>query len=300
MEEDRPARGVIESYELETQKQERLVEGVSDFWIGRDGKALLYQAGDRLRVLKAGGKVPDKKDDKPARESGWIDLGRVKVSIQPAAEWRQMFQEAWRLQREQFWTEDLSGIDWDLINRRYQPLIERVTTRSEFSDLLWELQGELGTSHAYEMGGEYRPGPNYRQGFLGVDWAFDASANAYRIAHIARGDPWDTDVSSPLTGPGINLAEGDYVLAINGQPLGPDVTPSQRLVNQAGNEVLLTVRRAGETEPRTVTVKALGDERAARYRDWVSANRAKVRQATQGRVGYIHVPDMGPEGYAEV
>ena len=298
-EDDKPARGILESFELENQKQERLVDGISDFSVGRDGKALLYQSGERLRVLKAGEKAPEKKDDKPGRESGWIDLSRVKVSIQPAAEWRQMFQEAWRLQREQFWTEDLSGIDWDAVNRLYEPLVERITTRSEFSDLLWEVQGELGTSHAYEMGGEYRPGPNYRQGFLGVDWEFDPEARAYRIAHVVRGDTWDPDTTSPLTGPGINVAEGDYVLAINGQPLGPDVTPSQRLVNQAGNEVLLTVRRAGETEPRTVTVKALGDERAARYRDWVSANREKVRQATDGRVGYIHVPDMGPEGYAE-
>ena len=190
-------------------------------------------------------KSPEKKDDKPGRESGWIDLGRVKVSIQPAAEWRQMFQEAWRLQREQFWTEDLSGIDWDAVNRLYQPLIERVTTRSEFSDLLWELQGELGTSHAYEMGGEYRRGPTIGRAFSGVDWEFDASAGGYRIAAIARGDTWDPRTTSPVTGPGINLAVGDHVLAINGQPLGPDVTPAQRLVNQAGNEVLLTVRRAG-------------------------------------------------------
>ena len=127
-------------------------------------------------MLKGGEKAPDKKEDKPGRESGWIDLGRVKVSIQPAAEWRQMFQEAWRLQREQFWTADLSGIDWDAVNRLYRPLLDRVTTRSEFSDLLWEVQGELGTSHAYEMGGEYRRGPDYRQGFLGIDWEFDASA----------------------------------------------------------------------------------------------------------------------------
>jgi tricorn protease len=292
-------RGALESYEFETQKQDRLVDGVSDFWIGRDRKTLLYQSGDRLRVLKAGEKAPEKKDDKPGRESGWVDLGRVKVSIQPAAEWRQMFQEAWRLQREQFWTEDLSGIDWDAVHGLYRPLVDRVTTRSEFSDLLWELQGELGTSHAYEMGGEYRTGPNYRQGFLGADWTFDTSANAYRIAHIARGDTWDPDVSSPLIGPGVNLSEGDFILAINGQPLGPEVTPAQRLVNQAGNEVLLTVRRASDAEPHTVTVKALADERPPRYRDWVQANRSKVHSATEGRVGYIHVPDMGPEGYAE-
>jgi tricorn protease len=149
------------------------------------------------------------------------------------------------------------------------------------------------------MGGEYRPGPNYRQGYLGVDWSYEPAAQAYRIDHVARGDVWDPDSTSPLTAPGINLGPGDYVVAINGQPLGPNTTPAQRLVNQAGNEVLLTVRKAGESEPRTVTVKALGDERQARYRDWVEANREKVHQTTGGRVGYIHVPDMGPDGYAE-
>ena len=298
-EEERVGRGTIESYDLDTQKQDRLVDGVSDFWIGRDGKTMLYQSGDRVRVLKAGEKAPDKKDEKPGRENGWIDLGRVKVSIQPVAEWKQMFQEAWRLQRENFWTEDLSGIDWDAVHALYKPLVDRITTRSEFSDLLWELQGELGTSHAYEMGGEYRPGPNYRQGFLGVDWAFDAEAGAHKIARIIRGDTWDSDSSSPLTAPGLDVQEGDYVLAINGQPLGSEVTPAERLVNQAGNEVALTVRRGSDGEPRMVTVRALGDERPARYRDWVDANRQKVHAATEDRVGYIHVPDMGPEGYAE-
>jgi tricorn protease len=293
-----PPRGLLESFEFETQKQERLVDGISDFSLSRDGKALLYQARDRLRVLKAGEKASDK-GDKPGRESGWIDLGRVKVSIQPAAEWRQMFQEAWRLQRDQFWTEDLSGIDWAVVKGRYEPLVDRVTTRSEFSDLLWELQGELGTSHAYELGGEYRLGPNYRQGHLGVDWELDAETGKYRVASIVHGDSWDPAASSPLIGVGVNVQVGDYVLGINGQPLGHEASPAQRLVNQAGQEVLLTVRGANETEPRTVTVKALGDERPARYRDWVEANRARVHQATDGRVGYIHIPDMGADGYGE-
>ncbi|MBV9174771.1 MAG: PDZ domain-containing protein, partial [Chloroflexi bacterium] len=299
-EESPPGRGAIDSYEFDTQKQERIVDAVSDFSISRDGKAMLYQSGDRLRVLRAGEKAPDKKDsDKPGREGGWIDLGRVKVSIDPAAEWRQMFQEAWRLQREQFWTEDLSGIDWEAVNRRYQPLVDRITTRSEFSDLLWELQGELGTSHAYEMGGEYRSGPNYRQGHLAAEFLFDESAGAYRISRIVHGDTWDADATSPLNGPGVNVSAGDLLLAINGQRVDAEVTPAERLVNQAGNEVILTVRGANESAPRTVTVKALSDERQARYRDWVDANRQKVHQATDGRVGYIHVPDMGPEGYAQ-
>ncbi|MBI2756492.1 MAG: PDZ domain-containing protein [Chloroflexi bacterium] len=293
-------KGTIEVYAFENQKHDRLIEGVSGFSVGPDGKTLVYQAKDRLRVLKAGEKPPEKpgNGDKPTRESGWIDLGRVKVSVQPAAEWRQMFQEAWRLQREQFWVEDLSGIDWQAIYHHYAPLVGRVTTRSEFSDLLWELQGELGTSHAYEMGGEYREGPNYRQGFLGVDWSLDARRRIWKIARIVLGDPWDPATASPLGQPGIGARVGDEVVAINGQPVRPENGPNELLVNQAGNEVLVTLRR-GKEPPRIVTVRAIAEERPARYREWVETNRRRVTDLTGGRVGYVHVPDMGAEGYAE-
>jgi tricorn protease len=295
--------GTLESYDLETQKQERLAERVSEFWIGRDARTLLYRSGGSLRVLKAGEKAPEPRSSSngegPGRESGWVDLDRVKVSVAPAAEWRQMFQEAWRLQREHFWVEDLSGIDWDEVHRRYLPLVDRITTRSEFSDLLWELQGELGTSHAYESGGEYRWGPYYEQGFLGADWTFDEAAGGYRVVRLVRGDPWNAEATSPLRRPGVDVRPGDLVVAINGQPLGPDVTPGERLVNQADNEVSLVLRRDGEDQPRTVTVRALSSETPARYRDWVEANRAYVHGASEGRVGYVHVPDMGPDGFAE-
>jgi tricorn protease len=295
--------GVLECYDFETQKQDRLADRVSEFWVGRDAKTLLYRSHGSLRVLKAGEKAPERSSggngDGPGRESGWIDLDRVKVSVAPDAEWRQMFQEAWRLQREHFWVEDLSGVDWDGVHGRYLPLVDRITTRSEFSDLLWELQGELGTSHAYEFGGEYRSSPYYEQGFLGVDWEYDGETGGYRVGRLVRGDPWDADATSPLLRPGIDVRPGDVVLTVNGQPLGARVTPGERLVSQAGNEVALVVRRAGEDEPRTVTVKALSSETAARYRDWVEGKRELVHRSTDGRVGYVHVPDMGPDGFAE-
>lgn len=292
------AKGVLEVYDFESQRHEPLVQGISDFWVGRNGTTLLYRAGNRLRVLKAGEKPPEARNgDRPSRQTGWIDLDRVKVSVNPALEWRQMFQEAWRLQREQFWTEDLSGVDWARVRRQYQPLVDRVTTRSEFSDLLWELQGELGTSHAYEMGGEYRPAPEYHQGFLGADWEYDPAAEAFRLTRIWRGDPSDPQATSPLLRPGVNLQPGDELLAINGQPIGL-AGPGERLVNLAGQEVQLTVRR-GDEPARTVTVRALPDDRPARYREWVEEKRRFVHERTGGRVGYIHVPDMGPAGYAE-
>jgi tricorn protease len=292
----------LEWYDFEKRKQEHLADEVGDFRVTADGKTLLYYSNDRLRVLKAGEKPPELPGaaaEKPGRESGWLDLERVKVSIRPGTEWRQMFGEAWRLQREQFWVVDLAGVDWQAIRARYASLVDRLTSRSELSDLFWEMQGELGSSHAYEWGGEYRPHPDYRQGFLGVDWRFDAESGHYRIAHLVRGDPWDVKATSPLLASGVNAGVGDAVLAINGQRVTPERGPQQLLVNQAEQEVQLLLLPASGGEARSVTVRALADEFGARYRDWVEGNRRQVHEQTQGRAGYVHIPDMWADGYAE-
>ena len=291
---------VLEMYDLKTGKREKVTGGLTSFRLGADHRTLLCRAGSRLRVARAGQVLDggDRAPDEPGRESGWVDLDRVKVSVRPDAEWRQMFREAWRLQRESFWAEDMSGIDWDEVYRRYLPLVDRVGTRSEFSDLLWELQGELGTSHAYEWGGAYRDRPDYRQGFLGVDWELDPATGDYRIGQVLEGDPWLADHTSPFNRPGVDVRAGDRVLAVGGTPVRQPVTPAQLLVSQAEQEVEVTVRRDGSA-PRTVTVRALADERPARYRDWVVANRTLVHERTGGRVGYLHLPDMTAHGYAE-
>ncbi|NJP04499.1 MAG: peptidase [Chloroflexaceae bacterium] len=292
------ARGTIEVYTFEDHECENLIEGVTNFTVSRDGRFLIYRAANRLRVIKAGEK-PKNNNPSPLRKSGWIDLSRIKVSVQPQTEWQQMYREAWRLQRDNFWTEDMSGVDWQLVYQRYLPLLQRVTARSEFSDLMWEMQGELGTSHAYEYGGDYPPFPHYQQGMLAADFAYDTESDSYRITHIVRGDVWDDETSSPLMRPGLNIKPGDRLIAINGQPVNRHVSPGQLLVNQAGNEVALTLFHQDATEPRTIFVRTLRNEVSARYREWVDANRRMVHEATDGRVGYVHVPDMGPWGYAE-
>ncbi len=212
-----------------------------------------------------------------------------------------MFAEAWRLQREHFWDEDMSGVDWDAIYAQYAPLLERVSSRTELSDLIHELQGELGTSHTYEAGGEYRHGYFYNQGFLGVDWAYDADTQRYRIARIVRGDPSDRDATSPLTLPGLPVAVGDAVIAINGQRVGSKRGPQELLVNQSGREVQLTIEAEETKDLYSFTVIAIskGHENAARYRDWVEGNRCMVHMQSQGRVGYLHIPDMKAKGFAE-
>lgn len=296
---DGETKETIECFDLETQRNEKLIDGVNYFHISRDARTLLYSWRHRLRVLKAGEKPRSESGDSPGRDTGWIDLGRVKVSVQPEAEWKQMFAEAWRLQREHFWTADMSGVDWDSAYARYAPLVARVGSRSELSDLIWELQGELGTSHAHEKWGDYRSGNHYRQGFLGVDWQYDAGTQRYRIAHIVRGDPANKDETSPLTLPGLNISAGDAVLAINGQRVSSGRSPQELLVNQVGREIQLLLEAAESKETRSITVTTLSSEYKARYREWVERNRQLVHAQSEGRVGYISIPNMKAGGFAE-
>ncbi len=297
-----PSKGTLLAYSFEDQKEDTLVAGISDFGISLDRSMLIYRAGNRLRVLKAGDKPDKEAGNAPGRKSGWIDLDRVKVSVLPGAEWKQMFREAWRLQRDQFWTADMSQIDWLGVHDRYLPLVDRISSRGEFSDLMWEMQGELGTSHAYEMGGDYRPKPNYAQAHLGAEFEYDPESDGWKVSHLRHGDPWDEQADSPLNGSGVGVKEGDILLAVNGRRLSRSLSPNMALVNLAGAQVALTVRSdksEGASHTRTVTVKTLRSEMPVAYREWVEANRNKVHRATNGRVGYLHIPDMGPRGYAE-
>ena len=178
-----PPNATLECYDLVTDRRETFATGVSEVVVSGDGEALAYTVGSpgearRLRVTSSSAK-PDEEHDKepPGRSNGFVDLGRPRVVVDPGLEWAQMVREAWRLQAEQFWTADLSGVDWQRVLDRYLPLVDRVATRAELSDVIWELQGELGTSHCYEMGGEYRSPPSWGQAHLGADIDRDVSGS---------------------------------------------------------------------------------------------------------------------------
>ncbi len=291
-------RGTLWVYDFINQKLEALTNDVSSIQVANGGKTMSYRSGRRIRVLKAGEK-PAENSEATTRKAGWLDLGRMKYALDPRLEWRQMFREAWRLQREFFWNEKMSGVDWQKVYARYYPLLERVATRSEFSDLIWEMQGELGTSHAYEAGGDYRSVSYHSIGRLGTDLEFDAEQQRYIFTKIYRGDVWMKDCSSPLCGPGLNINEGEALLAIGGVRLSATITPGQVLANQAGQEVVLTIQGREESTPRHVTVKTLYSEYWLRYRDWVERNRRRVEEASAGRLGYLHIPDMDTRGLIE-
>ncbi|QED27611.1 peptidase [Microvenator marinus] len=277
---------------------------VDGFLLGPDRKTMLLW-GEGLRVVSASAAMvgEDDEDDMPSRKSGWVDLNRIGLMVDPKAEWKQMLRESWRLMRDHFWDPDLGGVDWNAIWDRYLPLLDRVSTRGEFSDVVWTMQGELGTSHAYELGGDYRRGSPAIPGFLGADFEWDEGAQGYRLTHIARGDAWSPD-GSPLAKIGIDARVGDVVMGINGTRVEPNVPIQQYLLNLAGQDVELVLARkpsSQDEEPvvQAITVKSLYSERPARYREWVMRNRAQVHAATEGRVGYIHIPDMSLIGFAE-
>jgi tricorn protease len=296
IDEDPSLRGSLECYDFATQKAETLVTKVASFNLSKDRHWLCYYGGKRLRVIKAGEKPQE--TDPSYRKGGWIDLNRIKISVEPFKEWTQIFDEVWRLQKDFFWTEDMSKVDWTGIYKRYRPLLDRIGTRGELSDLIAEMHGELGTSHAYVFGGDFRPSPQYPMGDLGADFEYNSAHKAYQISNIACGDRWNTSLTSPLTSPGLGVSEGDYILAMNGGKLDEKTSPQKALVNQAHNVISLVVQ-GKDKKTKSVFVKTLASQTPARYRDWVERNRAYVHEKTGGRIGYIHIPDMGTKGFAE-
>lgn len=291
-----PQQARLHVYDLEALKFEPFVEGVNAFTLSKDGKTLAYRQRERIRVVKTAAK-PDAKETKVSRQTGWVDLDRIRLSVVPRAEWGQMLREMWRLQRDHFWTADMSQLDWAEVYERYLPILNRVATRSEFSDLAWEVQGELGTSHAYEMGGDLKFGPVYPIGRLGADLVWDGKS--WIVAKIVRGDAWDRSADSPLAAPGVNIAVGDQILAVDGILVDGVTSPNELLVHKAGVDVAVAIKSAHDGSTRRVIVRPLTSETSLRYREWVENNRAAVHAATGGRIGYVHVPDMGARGFAE-
>ena len=299
-EDDEGGNLYLELYELKEKRSEIVSENITDFAVSNDQVHVLLRVGKDLRVCKIGEKL-EANTEYPhfSHKNGWIDLSRAKVMINPRLEWEQMLREAWRLQRDMFWVEDMSKIEWDKIFKLYYPLVERVSSREEFQDLLWEMQGELGTSHAYASGGDLSKSPYYGVGSLGAKLEFDQKTGAYKVVDISRGDPWDKKASSPFVHPGVNINKGDLIWEINGKKLGKTISPNELLINTAGNEVLLLVSDAKGKNKRPVRVKTLRSKYPAQYREWVNKNREYVHNKSKGKVGYVHVPNMDPEGFAE-
>ncbi len=293
---DRANKQLI-AYDVKEQKEETLCDKVTNYEYRGLGKEMILQVGKKLRVVKVGEKVSKNSSEDYSKKSGWVKLSRVRVQVNPFEEWKQMFRDAWRWHRDFFWTSDMKGKDWLKVREKYEPLLERIRTRSELSDILWEVNGELGTSHAYVLMEEAPLISRHHVGLLGVDWELDEEKGLFRIAKIHKGDVAHCRKHSPLVEPGLNIAPGSYLLEINGVSVVSPCHPNEHLLNQANAEVLLKFSPTGEEEEaQEVTVTTLVSELPIRYQEWVEANRKIVSEKTGNRVGYLHVPDMGMAG----
>jgi tricorn protease len=207
-----------------------------------------------------------------------------------------MFDEAGRLMRDHYFRADMNGVDWSAELARYRPLVERLGSTDDFVDLVWEVQGELGTSHAYVRP---RPLENARsQGMLGADVVPDRTGT-WRVERVLAGEPSDPRARSPLTAPGVAVSPGEAIVAVDGRPVDPRWGPAEHLADSAGKPVALTIE-GSSGERRTVVVIPLADETPLRYQAWVTDRRAFTRERSGGRLGYLHIPDMMSPGWAQL
>nr|WTC09368.1 S41 family peptidase [Streptomyces anthocyanicus] len=290
---DPSERPTLEHFNLAKAKKSELVDHLDWFRVSGDGSRLVVLDEGELRAVPAS-EVGD------GDSTTWIDLRRILHEVDPAAEWRQAYDEAGRLIRAYFWDPGMCGIDWDAVLDQYRPLLERVASPDEFADLLREVLGELGTSHAYVVAARRNEGPAHYQrwqGLLGANLA--CRDGRWLVRRILPGDSSDSKARSPLAGTGIR--DGAVLTHVDGRPVDPVLGPSPLLAGAGGTTVELTFAPAEGCQgpSRRVAVVPLVDERPLRYQDWVAKRREVVRELSGGRCGYLHIPDMGGSGWAQ-
>ncbi len=229
----------------------------------------------------------------------YVDVSNMKVWVNLKEEWEQIYHETWRQMRDFFYAPNMHGVDWEAMREKYLPLVAHVNNRLDLTYVLGELVGELNVGHAYVGGGDVPQVERVPMGLLGAELSQDGSGY-YRIDRILQGENWDSSRRSPLTELGVDVDEGDYIIAVNGQPTNEMRNIFAALIGTAGQQVELTVNsRPRRDGARDVIVVPVGDESNLYYFNWVQDNIRKVSEASDGRIGYIHVPDMGPGGLNE-
>ncbi|WP_328317951.1 S41 family peptidase [Streptomyces sp. NBC_00388] len=289
---DTSGRPTLEHFAIARARKAELVDHLDWFAVSGDGSRLVVMDLGELRAV-------------PATETGdndttvFLDPRRILHDVDPPSEWRQAYEEAGRIIRAYFWEPRMCGIDWSQILAQYRPLVERVASPDEFADLLREVLGELGTSHAYVTAARRNEGPPHYQRVMGLLGAnLVCRDGAWVVKRILPGDSSDSRARSPLAGTGIR--EGSALTHVDGRPVDPVTGPYPLLAAAGGTTVELTFSPANGTGgSRRVAVVPLIDERPLRYQDWVAKRRAAVRKLSDGRCGYLHIPDMGGSGWAQ-
>ncbi|MEL7238739.1 MAG: S41 family peptidase, partial [Planctomycetota bacterium] len=281
MTEDKPSEGEV-------------IGAVLQYDLSADGKKLMVvQAGPggvRYGVVNA---AKGQSVGEPLPTDG------MEKQIDPKAEWKQLVTDAWRRHRDYFYVENMHGVDWEGVLDQYLPMVDDAASREDVSYIIGEMIGELNVGHAYYFGGDVEGQPSENVGLLGNDFTFENGA--YRISKIYGGGPFDADVRSPLAQPGLGVSEGDYLLAVNDELIADLPSPHMPFIGKVGQMVRLTVSDQPTLNPenenqRDVLVKPIGSDNSLRYRHWINSNRERVYEMSDGKIGYIYVPNTGVQG----
>lgn len=289
---DGPVR--LHTFDIEDEELEELASGITAYDLSFDRSKLLVRDGRSFTVFDAtSSTVPS--------DDGKVDTGGWTLTIDPVAEWRQMFHETWRIGRDFFYDPGMHGVDWPAVRAKYEPLLEAVAVRGDLSFLQREMVAELNCGHAYVSGGDQVRAPSVPMGYLGADVEpVSGDVPAYRITRILAGDGFDLEARSPLLTPGVDVSVGDHILAVSGTPVRLDQDLQALLVGTAGRGITLTVNdRPSFEDAREVLVEPMRSERWARYYEWVAERRAYVREHGGEDLGYVHIPSMSTSGYRE-
>jgi tricorn protease len=284
------AKPVLKIFDMAERKATDFVEDAAGYALSRDGTKVLVRQAGAYHLMDVN---PKSKEKKTVSTSGLM-VDRV-----PAEEWAAIFDEVWRRYRDFFYVENMHGYDWQAIGDRYRAWVPHVAHRSDLNYVIGEMIAELSVGHAYIQGGDYEIPDRPKVALPGARFVLDARSNRYRIAKILQGENEESKYRAPLTEVGVQLAKGEYVLAIDGQELKGDDNP-YRLLQHKTDPVTLTVNKKPNAKgARQVTYRPIFDESSLLYLDWVKGNLKKVTAATDGRVAYLHIPDMGADGIYE-
>src|SRR5712692_3175478 len=280
---DPSPKNVLHVYDVDKREDKVLLEGIDGYDVDKEGKKVIYKAGPVYGIVEA---TPGK----AKVGEGKLNLSGLQVKVDPREEWRQIFREAWRIERDFYWDPEMTGHDWKKIGARYEALLPWVAHRSDLNYLIGEMISELSTSHTYVGGGDQPQKPRVSVGMLGAD--FEPDGGYYRITKIYPGENWNDATRSPLTEPGLKVKAGDYLISVDGQEARANQDVYSYFQDLAGKLVSLKINnKPGSDGAWEITVKPAGNEAGMRYLDWIAANRRKVEEATGGRIGYMHVPD---------
>ena len=279
-------------FSIADRKETALAEGVDGYVISADGSKALVKQGLAFNLYDAS---PKSKDGKKAVSTTGLAVDRV-----PAKEWAQIFDEVWRRYRDFFYVDNLHGYDWQALRARYRPLLAHVAHRSDLNYVIGEMIAELNVGHAYNTGGDWEVPHRPQVALPGAEFVLDPAAGRYKIAAIMKGQNEEPIYRSPLTEVGVDVKEGDYVLAIDGEDLTGGDNPYRLLRDKVDRPVRMTVNSRPETAgARIVTFQPISSEADLRYLAYVARNRDRVTRLSEGQIGYIHIPNMGPEGIRE-